>query len=106
MSSNHQSKMLIIIPQSTYLDDNFVFPPLGAMVLKSYLDQLGLSCDLEDRFDQGKDYSRYSHFGYSVITPNYPETLRIKSILKQYYPQAQHIIGGPHVANYDVAQDS
>ena len=102
MSNNRRNKVLIIIPQSTYLDDNFVFPPLGAMALKGYLDQAGICCDLEDGFDQQKDYSQYSHFGYSVITPNYPEALRIKIILGQAYPQAKHIVGGPHVANYDV----
>ena len=42
MSSNHKSRVLIIVPQSTYLDDNFVFPPLGAMVLKAHLDQAGI----------------------------------------------------------------
>jgi len=105
MSSNHKPRVLIIVPQSTYLDDNFVFPPLGAMVLKAHLDQAGISCDLEDEFDQSRDYSQYSHFGYSVITPNYPEALRIRGILSQRYPTARHIIGGPHVANYDADHD-
>ena len=105
MSSNGHNKVLIIIPQSSYLDDNFVFPPLGAMVLKAYLDRVGIPCELEDGFDSQKDYSEYSHFGYSVITPNYPETLRIRDILKQLHPEARHIIGGPHVANYDVQNE-
>ncbi|NIA06539.1 MAG: radical SAM protein [Actinobacteria bacterium] len=105
MSNNNRNKLLIIVPQSTYLDDNFVFPPLGAMALKAHLDQAGIPCDLEDRFDQSKDYAPYSHFGYSVITPNYPEALRIRGILQQSCPQSRHIIGGPHVANYDVAPD-
>ena len=105
MSDTHKKNVLIIIPQSTYLDDNFVFPPLGAMSLKAHLDQAGIPCNLEDQFDQSKDYSPYSHFGYSVITPNYPEALRIRGILSQRHPTAGHIIGGPHVANYNVAAD-
>lgn len=99
-------KALIIIPPSEFLDNDKVFPPLGAYYIKRYVEENSEhTVDIlhgRPEFLPGLMKGIYEIIGFSATTPQYKEAVRIMKYLPSWIPT---VIGGPHVHHYPVGQD-
>ncbi len=88
--------------RSPYLDSDRVYPPLGILYLKSYLNRHGIEVGLEDEFDfsHPEKYDKYEAFGASVMTPQRQASLDFLSYCKDRWKDRPVIIGGPHARHY------
>lgn len=87
--------------RSPYLDDDKVYPPLGLLYLKSYLDQYNIRVLVDDDFDfvNLNKYETYDLFGASVMTPQRAASNEFLNFCKEKYKK-DVIIGGPHALHY------
>lgn len=95
-------KIALVSCRSPYVDDDKVYPPLGILYLKSYVEKhTDVEVDLFDEYDleNPDQFKGYSHVGVSVMTPQRAESLRILNHVKKY-TDAKTIIGGPHALHY------
>lgn len=88
-------KIALSVPPSPFLDDDMVFPPLGVLYLKSFLEERGeIIVDLYDSDEwldfQGEDYD---FVGFSCTTPQYYSN---KSFFKKIKEKYITILGGAH----------
>ena len=88
--------------RSPYLDSDRVYPPLGILYLKSYLNANGVEVGLEDEFDfdHPEKYEKYDAFGASVMTPQREASLQFLEFCHKHYPGKPVVIGGPHAKHY------
>jgi len=95
----------LIIPPSSFLLDERVFPSLGllklAAVLKSkyeinVLDLSGIKnyLDIMEVYLKEKDSNI---FCITTTTPQLPFAIKIKDLIKKYKPNSRVVLGGPHV---------
>lgn len=94
--------ILLISPRSRFLDSDRVFPPLGILYLKGFLDYKGIDSELEDNFDFN-DLGRYENFDYFAISSTTPQSGDADLILQKIrteLPGKKIIIGGPHASFY------
>lgn len=96
------SSILLTSMRSPYLDSDRVYPPLGILYLKSFLNRHRIEVGLEDEFDfeHPEKYSQYEAFGASVMTPQREASLQFLSFCKKHYSDKPVIIGGPHAKHY------
>lgn len=94
--------ILLTSMRSPYLDNDRIYPPLGILYLKAYLNQFGIDVGLEDEFDfeHPEKYENYDAFGASVMTPQREASLEFLHFCKRHYPGKPVIIGGPHAKHY------
>ncbi len=87
-----------IIPHSnSFLTSERVFPSLGALAIKSFLQTHGHKCYVEDEFDDTKikDIDQYDFIGFSTTTSQWRANGKdISAKLKEYYPAKKIIVGG------------
>lgn len=88
--------------RSPYLDSDRVYPPLGILYLKSFLNRHGIEVGLEDEFDfENLDkYDGYDVFGASVMTPQREASLQFLHACKRRWSDKPVVIGGPHAKHY------
>ena len=95
-------KAAIIVPPSEFLDDDKVFPPLGAYYIKRYIEEN--SDHQVTIFPNNKEYESIEQFdviGFSVTTPQYSKAVDILNALPKYITT---VVGGPHVHHYEVEE--
>ena len=94
--------ILLTSMRSPFLDSDRVYPPLGILYLKAYLNEHGFEVGLEDEFDYDhpEKYAHYDAFGASVMTPQREEALKFLHFCKEHFPDKPVIIGGPHAKHY------
>lgn len=87
--------------RSSWLDDDTVYPPLGLLYLKSYLNSRGIDVTIDDNFDFKKPYlySKYDLFGISAMTPQREVSNKFLNFCKDNF-KADVVIGGPHALYY------
>lgn len=94
-----------ILPSSDYLFDPFRGDPFTQFHLLTILENSlngSLELDLIDLRGVKKEFAAYripecDLYLYSVYTLDYAEQLSLVAELRQHYPRAKHIGGGPHV---------
>ena len=108
----------LIIPPSSFLIDDRVFPLLGVLKVAAALRAGGLDAantanprwvEVWDLSGE-KDYIRalelktiglpdlaWPMFGITATMPQMPATVKIAEHLREYYPASRLILGGPHV---------
>lgn len=95
-----------IIPPSTFLADERVFPVLGPLKVAACLRQNDIPVEVLDLsgFEnyEGivRQYVRSTHtriFGLTATTPQIPAAVRVLDVIKGELPDARVILGGPHV---------
>ena len=93
--------VLLTSMRSPYLDDDKVYPPLGLLYLKAYLNMHNINVIIDDDFDfsDTKKYEQYDLFGVSVMTPQRESSLEFLDFCKATY-DADVVIGGPHALHY------
>jgi len=99
-------RVCLIIPPSLFLLDERVFMSLGLLKVAAVLEQAGVTVDLLD-LSGVKNYeealaaylqnSRARCFGLTATTPQMPAATRILEKVREIYPSARTILGGPHV---------
>lgn len=96
--------ILLVSCRSPFLDDSKIYPPLGIMYLKSYLNlhYPTINVDLWDEYemDDFKHVLKYDLVGLSVMTPQKDEALQILQTIHYYCPNVKVAIGGPHAKHY------
>lgn len=84
----------IVVPPSSFLDDDMVIPPLGALYIKRYVQEHSDHI-VDVLVNQEKDLMQYDVIGFSSVTAN------IKYIEKLLpLPNKITVLGGPHVTFY------
>lgn len=94
--------ILLINPRSAFLDSDRVFPPLGILYLKSFLEKEGIYVKLEDDFDfkNINKYKEFHYIGISCTTPQSREAEIIFREIKKNFSLKKVIIGGAHASFY------
>jgi len=87
--------------RSPYLDDDRVYPPLGLLYLKSYLNSHNIEVTIDDDLDfhNPEKYENYDLFGASVMTPQRVASVDFLNFCKNKYNK-DVVIGGPHALHY------
>jgi len=102
-------KVLLTSMRSPYLDDDRVYPPLGILYLKSYLNYHGVDVIVEDDFDftNPSKYEDIDVFGVSVMTPQRAASQEFLKYCKEHF-KGKVVIGGPHAQHYkeDVSKEA
>lgn len=89
----------IIIPPSTFLDDDKVFPQLGPYYIKRYVEENSDHLvDICNFGNQVISLNLYDVIGFSVTTPQYEYAENLAKKLKN----TTTVIGGPHCASYPI----
>lgn len=106
-----KSSIYIIVPHSNrFLTSERVFPAIGALAIKAFLEENGHSCWVEDEFDDTKInfIQEYDYIGFSSTTAQWRANGKeIANKLKKIYPEKKIIVGGA-VATYhykELSQD-
>ena len=96
-SGLRNKKILLTTLDSSFLDDQYVFPYLGILYLMSVAVRAGVKVHYTDRFDidSGADV-----VGISCMTPQGSQAYRICREIKARYPKTMVMIGGPHATHY------
>lgn len=96
----------LIIPPSPFLTDERVFPFLGVLKVAAELENNGNPVEVLDLsgyanyVDIVGDYCRTSgqvNFGLTATTPQIPNAVEIAKKIREVRPEANIILGGPHV---------
>jgi len=90
----------LIIPPSPFLTDEQVFPTLGILKVASILEERGTPVEVMDlsgfsNYEEIiKEHTPYDIVGITATTPQFPQAVRIASILNER--GAKTILGGSH----------
>lgn len=96
----------LIIPPSTFLADERVFPFLGPLKVAAELEANGNYVEVLDLSGFGnyeeivRTYVENSHiriFGLTATTPQIPAAAKVATIIREVSPDSKIILGGPHV---------
>lgn len=100
------SKICLIIPPSSFLLDERVFPSLGILKIAGILRRESVPVDVLDlsgyknfyqiAFDYIKRYPEVDCFAITATTPQLPATATIVREIRKEKPNAKIIFGGPH----------
>jgi len=91
-------EITLIHPDSPFLYDPKVMPPLGLLYLSAMLKREGVKVHFFDAAGRKKRWwLRSSKFyGITATTPQFPEALKLLQHLKRANPRRMVCIGGPH----------
>lgn len=92
-------RILLVTLDSSFLDDQFVFPNLGILYLVSAAASAGVPVDYTDNLLMA-DTWEYDVIGISCSTPQCGRAYEICRFFKKEYPNAIVMIGGPHATHY------
>lgn len=94
----------LIIPPSSFLIDDRVFPSLGILKVAAVLEQAGHPVNVIDLsgkpdFEEAllRELTDADHYGLTATMPQMPAAVRIAEIIRERYPRGRIILGGPHV---------
>jgi len=104
--------VLVNVP-ALFLQDDRRQPPGGLVSIATYADRLGYDISICDLAGETLTRSLCDNipeadiYGFSCYTPTYQETLLLQRELRDRYPQAIFVAGGPHASALpeDVARD-
>ncbi len=87
----------LINPDSSFLTDPKVMPPLGILYVLASLKQMKFDAGFIDLAGDVKvEIPRSKAFGITATTAQYPNALYLLKLLKKSYPDVKVAIGGPY----------
>jgi anaerobic magnesium-protoporphyrin IX monomethyl ester cyclase len=89
-------KAIIVVPPSTFLDNDKVFPHLGPYYIKRYVEEHS-SHNVKIVYKAPWDFSGADIIGFSATTPQYKEALKLAQSV-----DVKTILGGPHAHHYEI----
>jgi len=93
-------RICLIIPPSGFLLDERVFPSLGVLKVAAALEAAGHHVQVEDcsgrPIDEWIGLPDIDVFGITATMPQMPAAAEIARQLRDLYPHARLILGGPH----------
>ncbi len=103
MALNKQINVVFVHTPCPELKDDRLEPPLGILYLATLLEKENIPCQVCDLsgIPQNKwreKIIKADVYAFSTYSANYHLTLKIKNIIKELYPNATMIAGGPHVS--------
>lgn len=94
----YKPSLYVVIPHSNkFLQSEKVFPSLGPLAIKSFLEQNGYHVFVEDEFNDSKiqDIADYDFIGFSATTAQWRASGReIAKQLKEKYSDKKIVVGG------------
>jgi radical SAM superfamily enzyme YgiQ (UPF0313 family) len=94
------------------LENDRLEPPLGLLYLATWLDRHGYPVQIVDLASMPPEtwadaIPRADVYGFSTYTTTYHRTLQVLNLVKEVYPDACTVAGGPHASAlpYEVARD-
>ena len=103
--SGKRAMISLIIPPSSFLLDERVFPSLGVLRVAAVLEEAKVPVEVldltgvENYLDVCRDYfgaRSLSHIGITSTTPQFPFVKQIAKLARLRRPAAKLILGGPH----------
>jgi len=96
-------KIALIQPNSPFLINERVFPNIGLTRVATQLQADNHDVEILDFSGKNPEELKtftngYDLYGFSSTTPQFPYTMNLFNILKRNNPNAQTVIGGPHVS--------
>lgn len=98
-------RVVLIIPPSSFLLDERVFPFVGILKVASSLEAAGVSVDMID-LSGIKNFAEIAamhanripaaYFGLTATTPQFPAAVQIVEAIRAARPDARFILGGTH----------
>lgn len=91
---------LIHTPVPELLDDR-LDPPTGLLSLATVLQIDGISVEVVDLSgvpEHSWEFPEARSYGFSTYTASYHRTLKVKDLIRNRYPEARTVAGGPHVS--------
>lgn len=96
-------KSVIIIPPSSFLDSDRVFPHLGPYYIKRFVEENSThKVFISYREPYDINFDEIDIVGFSSTTPQYPSVLNILKIVPK---NCITVIGGSHAKNYPIEED-
>ena len=96
--------ILLLSCRSPFLADDRIYPALGNLYLKSFINQyrptVNVKVDDEYNLTIPEYYEPFDAIGISIMTPQREESLKILHMIKKRYPNKIVIAGGPHIKHY------
>jgi radical SAM superfamily enzyme YgiQ (UPF0313 family) len=95
-------QLCLIFPQSTFLEDPMVFPPLGLWWLWSVLEQAGHEVSFIDMSEHGLEPKDIPYgFDAYLVSGTSPQGREIRKLGAEFQRRGvPAILGGPHGTNY------
>jgi anaerobic magnesium-protoporphyrin IX monomethyl ester cyclase len=95
-------QLCLIFPQSTFLEDPMVFPPLGLWWLWSVLEQAGHEVSFIDMSEHGLEPKDIPYgFDAYLVSGTSPQGREIRKLGAEFQRRGvPAILGGPHATNY------
>lgn len=94
----------LIIPPSSFLIDDRVFPSLGILKVAAVLEQAHIPVRVIDlsgkpNFEEAllSELTECDNYGLTATMPQMPAAVKIAQIIRKKYPRKGLILGGPHV---------
>lgn len=85
-------KIALVMPKSTFLEQNMIFQPLGLFYLAARLESLGHQTDFYDLNVDDMPRDVYDQVWVSATSPQMQEIKRVGTILSRY--QGKSVLGG------------
>ena len=95
-------RVCLIFPQSTFLEDPMVFPPLGLWWLWSVLEQSGHDVSFIDMSEHNLKPEDVPHgFDVYMVSGTSPQGREIRKLGREFQRRGvPAVLGGPHATNY------
>ncbi len=95
-------RVCLIFPQSTFLEDPMVFPPLGLWWLWSVLEQSGHAVSFIDMSEHNLKPQDIPHgFDVYMVSGTSPQGREIRKLGREFqWRGVPAVLGGPHATNY------
>ncbi|ESQ87277.1 hypothetical protein ABAC460_19840 [Asticcacaulis sp. AC460] len=101
----HFTRICLINPPSAFLLDERVFVNLGLLKVAAVLEAAGCTVDFVDLSGVQNYLDVLEHYcsgtthdvvGLTATTPQLPAVMKVREVLRNRWPQARLILGGPH----------
>lgn len=96
--------LLLLSCRSPFADDDRVYPALGNLYLKSFINKYrpNVNVTIDDDYDLSnpETFEPFDIIGISIMTPQREEALKILHTIKNNYKDKIVIAGGPHIKHY------
>lgn len=88
-------KICLVRCPSPFLIDEWVFPPLGLLAVATGLKVRGHDVTIHDE-PIAEIPMDFPYYGFGPTSPEYPNAVEAKMLIKKYNPKAKLVIGGPY----------
>jgi len=91
------TEITLINPDSPFLTDPKVMPPLGLLYIASSLERSGVKVNFVDLAgDSSQKIPKTEYYGVTATTPQFHDAVEVLRKIRSVNPESKVCIGGPH----------